>query len=153
VFTARYALSPYIKQIRFVFKGLRRFGGRAQLGVRLIGLWWNSNRIQKYCFTSLFAPCVFTEMAPRKLPTTMHYLISNKSCYRSSQLRHVSVAATTAIRESFYTASWNTAGIKQSPSCYACAAKVHFTPSICMSTVLYVVTLLPPLSRCCKYVV
>jgi hypothetical protein len=25
VFTARYALSPYIKQIRFVFKGLIRF--------------------------------------------------------------------------------------------------------------------------------
>jgi hypothetical protein len=24
VFTARYALSPYIKQIRFVFKGLRK---------------------------------------------------------------------------------------------------------------------------------
>jgi hypothetical protein len=24
VFTARYALSPYIKQIRFVFKGLMR---------------------------------------------------------------------------------------------------------------------------------
>jgi hypothetical protein len=24
VFTARYALSPYIKQIRFVFKGLNR---------------------------------------------------------------------------------------------------------------------------------
>jgi hypothetical protein len=30
VFTARYALSPYIKQIRFVFRGLRRrviYGG------------------------------------------------------------------------------------------------------------------------------
>jgi hypothetical protein len=26
MFTARYALSPYIKQIRFVFKGLIRFG-------------------------------------------------------------------------------------------------------------------------------
>jgi hypothetical protein len=25
VFTARYALSPYIKQIRFVFKGLRTY--------------------------------------------------------------------------------------------------------------------------------
>jgi hypothetical protein len=25
VFTARYALSPYIKQIRFVFKGLRKY--------------------------------------------------------------------------------------------------------------------------------
>jgi hypothetical protein len=25
VFAARYALSPYIKQIRFVFKGLRSF--------------------------------------------------------------------------------------------------------------------------------
>jgi hypothetical protein len=24
VFTARYALSPYVKQIRFVFKGLRK---------------------------------------------------------------------------------------------------------------------------------
>jgi hypothetical protein len=27
VFTARYALSPYIKQIRFVFKGLKGVGG------------------------------------------------------------------------------------------------------------------------------
>jgi hypothetical protein len=27
VFTARYALSPYIKQIRFVFKGLRKKSG------------------------------------------------------------------------------------------------------------------------------
>jgi hypothetical protein len=30
VFTARYALSPYIKLIRFVFKGLNRFSGRWQ---------------------------------------------------------------------------------------------------------------------------
>jgi hypothetical protein len=29
VFTARYALSPYIKQIRFVFKGLNQTRGQA----------------------------------------------------------------------------------------------------------------------------
>jgi hypothetical protein len=29
VFTARYALSPYIKQIHFVFKGLRTVGSTA----------------------------------------------------------------------------------------------------------------------------
>jgi hypothetical protein len=46
---------------------------------------------------------------------------------RSFQLRHVSVPATTTITGSFYTASWNTAGTKQRPSCYAHAAKVHFT--------------------------
>jgi hypothetical protein len=31
VFTARYALSPYIKQIRFVFKGLIHTRNRASL--------------------------------------------------------------------------------------------------------------------------
>jgi hypothetical protein len=31
VFTARYALSPYIKQIRFVFKGLREYN------IKLVG--------------------------------------------------------------------------------------------------------------------
>jgi hypothetical protein len=38
---------------------------------------------------------------------------------RSFQLRHVSVVAATVVRESFDTASWNTAGIEQSPSCNA----------------------------------
>jgi hypothetical protein len=38
------------------------------------------------------------------------------------------VAANTINRESFTTASWNTAGTKQIPSCYAHAAKVGFTP-------------------------
>jgi hypothetical protein len=34
MFTARYALSPYIKQIRFVFKGLKKdVGGRTMLYV------------------------------------------------------------------------------------------------------------------------
>jgi hypothetical protein len=38
VFTARYALSPYIKQIRFVFKGLMVAGHSAVCNS--CQLWW-----------------------------------------------------------------------------------------------------------------
>jgi hypothetical protein len=41
VFTARYVLSPYIKQIRFVFKGLKKPGERIWNGFSF--LWTKSN--------------------------------------------------------------------------------------------------------------
>jgi hypothetical protein len=40
VFTARYALSPYIKQIPFVFKGLIRLQATG-LQRPAEGVWWN----------------------------------------------------------------------------------------------------------------
>jgi hypothetical protein len=70
------------------------------------------------------------ELLSRKLPTIMHHLMLTKVVTRSFQLRHVSMAVTTIIRESFYTASWNAAGIKESPPSYAHAAKVRFTPFV-----------------------
>jgi hypothetical protein len=36
VFTARYALSPYIKQIRFVFKGLNIVYAELHVGVQIL---------------------------------------------------------------------------------------------------------------------
>ena len=66
-------------------------------------------------------------MTVLKIIRQVVHLMLIKVVTRSFQLRHVSVVATTIIRESFYTASWNTSGIKQSPSCYSLAAKVRFT--------------------------
>jgi hypothetical protein len=43
VFTERYALSPYMKQIRFVFKGLRPCGHIPPLTARLHALVFNSD--------------------------------------------------------------------------------------------------------------
>jgi hypothetical protein len=82
VFTARYALSPYIKQIRFVFKGLIRFaywggGGGLQLQrylnfdfkwLRLkyfaCDLKTRFNHLLGCCFcTTVFMPALANELA------------------------------------------------------------------------------------------
>jgi hypothetical protein len=42
VFTARYALSPYIKQIRFVFKGLILYLTLVRLDLECASTVWNS---------------------------------------------------------------------------------------------------------------
>jgi hypothetical protein len=44
VFTARYALSPYIKQIRFVFKGLN-YSNREVIGVAIAYININIKRL------------------------------------------------------------------------------------------------------------
>jgi hypothetical protein len=54
VFTARYALSPYIKQIRFVFKGLTLCVCSARVDSRVVGT--------KECFVTNFKPMFYTSL-------------------------------------------------------------------------------------------
>jgi hypothetical protein len=67
VFTARYALSPYIKQIRFVFKGLiLLYKDIAKLNIRSLlssnffsNMWLvNSSYVQRSLV--IIAPCLLT---------------------------------------------------------------------------------------------
>jgi hypothetical protein len=53
VFTARYALSPYIKQIRYVFKGLKSVAAAAKEGRSLTELivWKMSTEKNRYMWT------------------------------------------------------------------------------------------------------
>jgi hypothetical protein len=75
VFTARYALSPYIKQIRFVFKGLRE-GNRVGLLENTVLRHMCGSKYDLVLFRHCILPCVRKTTVTGTLPLCVNFICS-----------------------------------------------------------------------------